>query len=151
MVTDDLEEVTIKIPSVRVPELYRVVASWRSPEPAPAAAATTADVLASDEEGAWHPGDDEIADQIWAAGNDNAHKVYELLIQAAGQPVGGVVLAQAVGMEDGPNQFPGLLGAIGRTTWSRKRQVPWNWDQAKNTYTMPTFIADMFRKAASAG
>jgi hypothetical protein len=158
MVTaEDLEEVTIRIPRFRVPELYHVVASWRSANETSATTATVATVSAqdvagseaSDDDGRWCEGDDAIAEQVWKAGNAKARKLYEVLAHAGGQPVHRDVLARAVGMEDGPNQFPGLLGAIGRTTWSRKRQVPWNWQQESNTYTMKAFVADMFLKAAS--
>jgi Family of unknown function (DUF6416) len=152
---EDLEKVTVRIPRFRVPEFYRVVASWRSANEVPAATSPEAAVSpqespASVTQDEWRDGDDAIAEQVWKAGNDNARKLYEVLAHAGGQPVHRDVLARTVGMEEGPNQFPGLLGAIGRTTWSRKRQVPWTWDQGNNTYTMPAFVADMFRKAASA-
>ena len=145
----ELEEITVRIPSARASELYRLASAWRE-EVGGLVARTDAPSPSPDSnaEGAWSEGDQEIAQAVWSAGNDNARTVYRMLVEAAGSPVSGSALAEAVGLADGPNQFPGLLGAIGRTTWSRKRQVPWHWDPAANTYTMSPTVARLFANAA---
>jgi hypothetical protein len=144
----DLEEVTIRIPGSRVAELYKLAGSWRENDLASDAISTISiKAPATDQGPSWREGDDEIAKEVWSAGNDNARTVYRILVDAAGQPVAGEVLAQAVGMAEGSNRFPGLLGAIGRTTWHRHREVPWSWDPSNNTYAMPTHVVPIFAKA----
>jgi Family of unknown function (DUF6416) len=99
---------------------------------------------APDGDASWRSGDEELAEDVWSAGNRNSQAVYRELVQRAGQRVPEAILMEATGMDG--HRFAGLLGAMGRTTWARGRQHPWEWDKEAGTYWIEEEVAEILKR-----
>lgn len=139
----DLVTVPVSVPRHRVSDLYRMVADWTTAS-GPAVPAEATPTGASTD---WRSDDEQLAYQVVRAGNRNARAIYTVLAKKAGKPVSYTDLDAACGM-DGPHRV-GLLGSMGRTCWTRNRNIPWTWDKENHTYTMPARLATIFLNALS--
>jgi len=145
----NLVPVTLLIPAERVPDAYTQAADWVREAIASRSAGAIARPAVEPEgvpdgDNSWRPGDEQLAEEIWSAGNSNSQAVYRELIARAGQRAPEGILMQATGMDG--HRFAGLLGAMGRTTWTRHREHPWKWDQETGTYWIEDKVAEIFKR-----
>lgn len=149
--------ITVDVPQERVPEFYLWFAHFLD---APAGAGPPRGPRGGFGRGrgrfdevertAWSAGDTEQAQRLYHRLSPPAREMFDMLIDAPGEPVSGNEIASRLGLDNGAHSVAGILAWPGR--WSRKlgRAFPIiteGRDDGATDYRMDPQTAEVFARA----
>jgi Family of unknown function (DUF6416) len=138
----DTEDITVKVPTARVPEFYEMYGRWLA---RPMRAQATGEPTRP-----WQKGDDELATEVWSRLSDRAKAVFGLLMQEPGRRHRADVIAESLGIPNGHFGVAGSLAWPGRHAAAVGRQLPVSWEENNDGYSvywMDEPAASLFRAA----
>jgi hypothetical protein len=146
-----LEEITVKVPTVRIGEFYEMYGRWLRGDPP---FEGTDGVIGEVERSPWEPSTDiELAKEAWMLFPHRAQLVFTTLMENPGRQFSGDSLA---GIHDIPNGRMGLAGVLawpGRYLFKLGRVLPITVKpnpEGGSWYLMEPDVAELFEKARDA-
>ncbi|GLZ39943.1 DUF6416 domain-containing protein [Actinokineospora sp. NBRC 105648] len=141
-------DVTVAVPTDRLPEFYSWYGAWLGGRVADAeqGVAETEPAVAT----AWTAEDDELAAALWAKLSRTARALFSTWIDAPEHRFSGDELAELLGQSKGKHAIAGILAWPGKYCTALGRTWPWSWEYPENStarYWMSTTMATLFAAA----
>lgn len=146
-----MQEVKVLVPEERVAEFYQWFGEWLEN---PDRARGVAEVRELELE-KWQnsPEDIEVARKVWGLFSPRARKLFDFLMDSAGDRFPADFLAEKIGLTTGAYGVSGVLGGAGKRCYSVGKSWMWEWeiDEEKGSmYAVEPEIAEIFAAARTA-
>jgi len=144
---ESVQQVSVAVPTSRLPEFYEMFGRWLGGEPGPAGGVGEhpADNLVPFAEGSV----ESVADW-WKMLTKPAKRVFVLLAAEPGTQHSGSEIAEACEIDKGANGVAGTLSWPGKHAYNRfGLSFPLNWDREAQKYSMDSNVATLIQKARS--